>query len=274
MRSSIARASSPLVSTGWSDNHASTGSVSLAMQLATSAKNPRTDIDDARISCQNRQSIRARLRREIRQPAQQEGNVVGRLEPDRQLALGDRVIGLGLDYQLTDADGATATATVNITVTPVNDDPIVSAPIADQTSNDSDPISLDVSANFTDVDGDTLTFSGTGLPPGLSINATGTISGTIDSSASAGGPYTVVVTADDGNGGTVTDTFDEVLLPAYAAAGIHIELAELLAGRPPNRTSWGMRLTLGSGRETLLLRGRLGRSVHGVAPDGLRCRRL
>jgi VCBS repeat-containing protein len=46
------------------------------------------------------------------------------------------------------------------------------------------------------------------LPPGLSIDPdSGLISGTLDSSASAGGPYTVVITADDQHGGTVTQTF-------------------------------------------------------------------
>ena len=54
----------------------------------------------------------------------------------------------------------------------------------------------------------------TGLPAGLTIDPdTGEISGTADNSASQGGPnsdgvYTITVTADDGEGGTVTDTFD------------------------------------------------------------------
>ena len=110
-------------------------------------------------------------------------------------------------YTITDADGATDTATVTITINPVNDAPTVS-PIADQTDQDSDVISLDVSGNFSDTENDTLTFSATGLPTGLSIDAnTGVISGTIDGSASQSGPFTVMVTADDGNGGSVTDTF-------------------------------------------------------------------
>ena len=57
------------------------------------------------------------------------------------------------------------------------------------------------------MEGDGLTFSATGLPDGLSIDASGNITGTIDSSASQDGPFTVVITADDGNGGSVTDTF-------------------------------------------------------------------
>ncbi len=112
------------------------------------------------------------------------------------------------DYQVVDADGSTSTATVTISVVSVNDPPVVDSPIADQANSDSEVISLDVSGNFSDVEGDSLTFSATGLPAGLSLDpSTGLISGTLDSSASASGPYAVVITADDGNGGTVTDTF-------------------------------------------------------------------
>jgi 16S rRNA (adenine(1408)-N(1))-methyltransferase len=45
------------------------------------------------------------------------------------------------------------------------------------------------------------------------------------------------------------------LVPAYRAAGIHLERVEALAGEVPHRTSWGQRLILGSFRETLILEG-------------------
>ena len=113
----------------------------------------------------------------------------------------------GFDYQIVDADGSIDTATVTITVGAVNDAPVVDTAIPDQSSSDSDSISLNVAASFSDVDGDTLTFSATGLPLGLSIDTAGNITGTIDSSASQTGPFSVFVTADDGNGETVTDSF-------------------------------------------------------------------
>ncbi len=110
-------------------------------------------------------------------------------------------------YTISDGQGGTDTATVSVTVTGANDAP-VAGPLANVTSNDGDTVSISIGGTFTDSNGDTLSFTATGLPPGLTIDpATGVISGTIDTSASAGGPYSVVVTASDGNGGTVSQTF-------------------------------------------------------------------
>ncbi|MFK4823134.1 putative Ig domain-containing protein, partial [Ochrobactrum quorumnocens] len=61
---------------------------------------------------------------------------------------------------------------------------------------------IDVTGFFKDVDGDTLTYSATGLPKGLTLDPnTGIISGTIDPSASqegVGGAHSVTITASDG----------------------------------------------------------------------------
>ncbi|MDO7086205.1 Ig-like domain-containing protein, partial [Pseudocolwellia sp. AS88] len=110
-------------------------------------------------------------------------------------------------YRIIDGDGGESTASVNVTVTPANDDP-TSSGIANQADADSSSINLDVSANFSDIDGDDLSFSVAGLPPGLSIDAvTGVITGTVPNDVSITGPYTVTVTADDGNGGSVDTSF-------------------------------------------------------------------
>ncbi|MEQ1670697.1 MAG: Ig-like domain-containing protein, partial [Hyphomicrobium sp.] len=110
-------------------------------------------------------------------------------------------------YTVSDGHGGTVTKTVAIVVTPVNDAPAVST-ITPPASKDGDVIRFDVSTLITDVDGDTPTFTATGLPPGLSIDpTTGLITGRVTKDASQGGPYTVTLTVDDGHGGVVTKTF-------------------------------------------------------------------
>jgi len=111
-------------------------------------------------------------------------------------------------YTVQDADGATDSATVTITVNGANDAPTSTA-ISDQTDTEGNSVNLDVSGNFSDPDGsDTLSYSATGLPSGLSIDSsTGVISGTIDSGASQNSPFSVTITADDGNGGSASATF-------------------------------------------------------------------
>ncbi|TRX76530.1 Ig-like domain-containing protein [Pseudomonas mangiferae] len=136
-------------------------------------------------------------------------------------------------YQLVDADGGTASAGVTLTVTPVNAPPAPVGTIAPQVADDSSAFSLNVAGNFTDANGDTLTYSASGLPTGLAIDpASGLISGTLAHDASTqgtngSGAYTVTVTADDGNGGQVTQTFAlSVSNPAPTTAGGSISLAE------------------------------------------------
>ena len=129
-----------------------------------------------------------------------------------------------ITYTISDGQGGTSTATVTITVNPVNDAPVVDIPIPSQSGLDSAPVSFPVAGNFSDLDGDTLSFTATGLPPGLTISATGVISGTLTPGSSQGGPnadgiYTISVTASDGKGGTVTTTFAyTVTNPAPTAA--------------------------------------------------------
>ena len=63
--------------------------------------------------------------------------------------------------------------------------------------------SVSLAPAVTDPDGDVLTFSATGLPPGLSINPiTGVISGT--PSTTVGSPFTVTLTATDPQGSSVS----------------------------------------------------------------------
>lgn len=97
-----------------------------------------------------------------------------------------------------------------LTVTNVNNAPTVSIAILDQANEEGEAVNFSVATNFDDADaGDALTFSVTGgsLPTGLSLAANGTISGAIAYTASVGSPYSVTITANDGNSGTVSDTF-------------------------------------------------------------------
>jgi hypothetical protein len=119
---------------------------------------------------------------------------------------------VGVGGAQTDSD------TVAITVMPVNDAPTVAAPIADQSGAEDAAFSYQfASATFDDVDGDALTYAatlsdGSALPAWLSFDGgTRTFSGTPVQGDT--GTISVRVTADDGNGGTVSDTFDLTIDP-------------------------------------------------------------
>ncbi|NND99662.1 MAG: DUF4347 domain-containing protein, partial [Pirellulaceae bacterium] len=116
-----------------------------------------------------------------------------------------------VNYTISDGEGGTDTATVTVTVTGTNDNPTAIGSVPAQSGSDgSVSAPLDVSGYFGDPDStDVLTFSAGGtLPGGLSIDAnTGIISGTYNANASQGGPYSVVITAQDPSGATITQSF-------------------------------------------------------------------
>jgi hypothetical protein len=102
------------------------------------------------------------------------------------------------DGRLTlDAIGGVNTKVLFLELTraSTNGAPVIDA-IADQTSRAGATVDLPVTGR--DPEGGALTWSQTGLPPGLSIaTSTGTISGTIGATAARTEPYTVTVTATD-----------------------------------------------------------------------------
>ncbi len=77
---------------------------------------------------------------------------------------------------------------------PANEAP-VAAGIADQSGDEGQPFALDLADHFSDADGDALSYSASGLPEGLTISASGVITGT----PVADGAYPITVTASDGS---------------------------------------------------------------------------
>jgi len=102
-------------------------------------------------------------------------------------------------YTVSDGNGGTDTATVNIDVTPVNDDPVAEDDSAKTPINT--PVVIAVLANDSDVDGDPLTVISATSPDGtVDINPDGTITFTPDTDFF--GETTIDYTISDGNGGT------------------------------------------------------------------------
>ena len=65
-------------------------------------------------------------------------------------------------YIVIDGNGGTATASVTVAVIPANDDPVASDDSA--TTNEDEPVVVDVLLNDTDIDGDTLTVASVTQP--------------------------------------------------------------------------------------------------------------
>lgn len=109
---------------------------------------------------------------------------------------------------------------VQDTGAPVNSAPVLSIALADVTSAEDQMVSVTLPAGaFSDVDGDTLSYSAAGLPAWLSIDpATGTISGTPP--LNFNGNIDVTVTASDG-ALSAADTFTLSITPVNDAPVIN-----------------------------------------------------
>ncbi|MDE0723794.1 MAG: Ig-like domain-containing protein, partial [Alphaproteobacteria bacterium] len=131
-----------------------------------------------------------------------------------------------LEYTINDGNGGTDTALVNITVNPVNDAP--DARNDNYTVNEDASVALNLLANDTDVDGDTLSIThidGTALTGGAQtidvghgrvvIASNGTMRFHPDSNWN--GTETFNYNISDGNGGTDTATVRVVVRPVNDA---------------------------------------------------------
>lgn len=102
----------------------------------------------------------------------------------------------------TDGGGLTGSTAFTLAVANVNDAPVI-APVDDLAATEDEAITPVVVA-VTDADGDDVALALSPLPAGLTWDpATRTLAGTPVQS----GDFSVTVTADDGQGGTASDTF-------------------------------------------------------------------
>jgi hypothetical protein len=112
-------------------------------------------------------------------------------------------------YGALDGHGGAALGQLTVTVTEINAPPSLANP-GDQQTQEGTLVSLQL--NASDPDGDALTFSATGLPPGLSLDGnSGLISGA--PAANGAGSYQVSITADDGVTEPTTVSFVWIVTP-------------------------------------------------------------
>ena len=126
--------------------------------------------------------------------------------------------------QVDDGNGATTTATLNITVDAVNDAPVFNSDPINQANATEDIAYAGNVANATDAEGDTLSYSKLTGPDWLLVETDGSLSGTPAQSDAGANVFTVQ--ADDGNGGTDTATLNITVdavndAPVFAADPIN-----------------------------------------------------
>ena len=126
-----------------------------------------------------------------------------------------------------DGNGGTVSDDFRLTVT--NQAPTVANGIADVIQTETyNSFIVDLSSVFTDGNGDALTFTAESIDPGL---ATVAVSGTtlLVSEVSGTGTTIITVTADDGNGGTVSDDF-VLTVNIFAVFGYRLTASTLNSG--------------------------------------------
>ena len=109
-------------------------------------------------------------------------------------------------YTVIDGKGGSATATVNLSVNPVNDNPVANADTASTPINTALG-SINVLANDTDVDGNPLSATTASVNPAqgsVSINGDGTLAFT--PATNFAGPAVISYSISDGAGGTASST--------------------------------------------------------------------
>ena len=120
-------------------------------------------------------------------------------------------------YTVTDSAGATATGTITLTIDAVNDAPVLSS-AATTTHTITATTDIDISTHFTDVEGDTLTFS---VSNSDSTKATVSITGTtLTITPLSDGAITLTVTVNDGTTSITQEYSITVNLPITVSSEI------------------------------------------------------
>ena len=134
------------------------------------------------------------------------------------------VFGAATLFLIAGCGGGSGSSPSTVTVPPppppaANNAPTVSMANGNQMGQVGQSFNYDATQSgnaFADADGDSLTYSVSYSPNAFGLmDNQGIISGT----PTQVGTVTVTITADDGNGGTISDTFDIVVSPAAASSG-------------------------------------------------------
>jgi RHS repeat-associated protein len=154
-----------------------------------------------------------------------EGYVMFSVEPKSSLAVGTRIANTASIVFDTAAPIATNEVFNTIGTPQTNHAPVLVNP-GNHSNAPGQAVSLQLSA--TDSDGDTLTYSATGLPPSLNVSpGNGLISGTISNSAH--GSYNVSVSVSDGNGGSDTKTFTWTITAVAQTGSLQVTISPAAA---------------------------------------------
>jgi VCBS repeat-containing protein len=140
-----------------------------------------------------------------------------------------------ITYSISDGQGGSATSTVTIDVTPVNEAPVANPSTA--TTPEETPVTLNVLGNDSDPDGDPLTVTSATVDPAkgsVSINPDGTLA--FNPAPNFNGPVEITYTISDGKGGSATSTVTVNVTPANDAPLAVNDSATTTEDSPVSRT--------------------------------------
>jgi hypothetical protein len=134
-------------------------------------------------------------------------------------------------YVVSDGHGGEASGTVHITVNSVNDNPVAVNDSA--TTNEDSPVSVDVVANDTDADGDTLTLQSVGTAVHGSVSIVGG-KARYSPEPNFNGPDSFSYVVSDGFGGTANGTVNVTVNPVNDAPTANNQAVQTNGNTPAN----------------------------------------